>query len=234
MILDSEHIIYLINSIFMFSSFIYIFFSALTIVPMKRIFHYFLSQISITSSICYLMLASNTLTIQKSNGYKIYNAKYIDWIINTPLQLIILAKMGKLSYANIYILSFLAIIMVLYGWLGEINDNEFKWIFFAMGMIPMYPIYIFLFEDFDYQLVKEFSGELIAKKYYWMGKSLLSIWFLYPFVWCLDNLRVINKLFTAISYTIFDFLSKVVFTQWIFYCVKNSNYVGETIVSLEG
>lgn len=231
--LDLEHLIYLVNSIFMFLNFIVIFFSSLLIIPKKRVFHYFLSHISITSSIAYLMLANDLLTIPLDNGKIMYNARYMDWSLNTPVQLIILGKMANLSVPNIYILAFLSVVMTLYGWLGDLTHSVFKWIFFTKGAIVMIPIYIFLFEDFNYYTVQDFSGEFIAKKYYWMGRLLLTVWSFYPIIWVLDNTGVISSLSSCIAYTASDFLSKVVFTLWIFHCVQNSNYIGETIASQE-
>lgn len=184
------------------------------------------------SSLCYSMMSMNILTIDYQ-GKKIHNARYIDWIVNTPIQMIILGKMGKLSIPNIYILCFLTIMMVIYGWIGELIQNYLKWILFSEGMIVMIPIYIFLFEDFNYEVVKEFSGDFIARKFYWMGKALLSIWFAYPIIWILDNVNLISQLTVSISYSISDFISKFIFTLWMFYCIKNSYYVGETMASLE-
>lgn len=230
---DTEHIIYFANSIFMFLNFLFIFFSSLRIVPKKRIFHYFLSHITLSSSIAYGILSNNLLTSTNFDGKLVYHAKYLEWILTTPVQLIILGKMGQVSYPNIYILSFLTDMMCICGWIGELATNDLKWIYFSMGMILLYPIYVFLFEDFDFQVVKEFSGDYIAKKYYWMGKALLFVWIFYPFIWLLDNVNLLSNLGTSICYSISDFLSKVVFSMWILNCVNNSHFIGETIMSLE-
>jgi bacteriorhodopsin len=214
----------------MFAIFIYIFFSSLQIIPKKRIFHYLLSQIAFISSFCYLMMANDVLTIKNDSGRNIYNAKYIDWIIVTPTQMVILGKIGKLTNSNIYALCFLCIMMILSGWIGDLVESLFKWVFLFVGCITLYPIYIFLFEDFDIQVVKEFSGEYIANKYYWIGRLLILVWLFYPVVWIMDNINFISNVnFACISNTIFDFFSKVLFTIWIYICVINSPYRGEQI-----
>lgn len=220
--LDAEHIIYLMNAIFMFLNFLQIFLSSFKIRPNKRIFHFLLSHISIMSFVSYFMLTNDVLTIYHHDT-KIYNARYLDWIVNTPVQLIILGLMGNLSLPNIYILCLLDIVMIMTGWIGELSIPSLKLWFFSIGIIAVYPIYVFLYEDFDFETVKEFSGEYIASRYYWTGRYLLMTWLFYPIVWILQNLKVIPFLYGCILYTILDFFAKIVFIRWVYICVYHSN-----------
>jgi len=224
--LDAEHIIYSVNTLFMFSNFFIIFLSSFKINPKKRIFHYLLSHISIMSALSYLMLCNDIFTFNVGHK-RIYNARYFDWLVNTPVQLIILGKIGKLTNDNIYILVLLDIIMIMTGWIAELCEDQIKWIFFSVGMIVIFPIYKFLFEDFNYNVVKEFTGEYIAKRYYWVGRYLIFIWLFYPVVWILNNVQfnIISNLTACISYTILDFFAKVIFVWWILYCINNSVYL---------
>lgn len=224
--LDTEHIIYGMNTLFMFSNFLFIFLSSFRIHPKKRLFHYLLSHISIVSAISYLMLCNDIFTFMVGHK-KIYNARYFDWIVNTPVQLIIIGKIGKLTDANIYILVLLDIIMILMGWIAELCENQIKWIFFSIGMIVIFPIYKFLFEDFNFHVVKEFTGDYIATKYYWVGRYLIFLWLFYPIVWILNNVQfnIISNLTACICYTVLDFLAKVVFVWWIWYCIHHSIYI---------
>lgn len=229
--LDSEHIIYFVNSIFMFLNFARIFCLSFRLKPKKRLYHYLASHISITSSICYAMLSNDIFTVDYK-GTRIYNARYLDWFINTPMQLVILGNIGQLSYANIYILVLCDLVMITTGWIGEVCDNPFKWVFFTTGIITFVPIYIYLFEDFNYQVVKDFSGEYTASKYYPIGRYLLCTWLFYPIIWIVQNLDLIPDLYACISYTILDFLAKVVFIIWILHIIDRSFYINEDNVDL--
>lgn len=219
---DPEHIIYLCNALFMYLNFFIMFFSSFRLIPQKRIFHYLLSHISIVSSLSYVLLSNDILTVE-IHGRRLYNARYLDWLLNTPIQLIVLGQIGNLTQANQYVLVILDIVMILTGWFSEmVTDPVAKCALFVMGMTTILPIYIFIFVDFDYGLVRRFSGAYIADRYYWIGRYLLSVWAIYPLIWILDNIfRQMSRLSVCMVYTSLDFLSKVVFPWWIFQCVRH-------------
>lgn len=218
---DTIPTIYGVNATFMFLNFLAIFMAAFRFPPDRRLFHYLLSHISLWSSTSYVMLSNDILTFRYGDRI-IYNARYIDWVVNTPIQLIVLGKMGRISDANLYILTVLDIIMIVAGWIGELTDHALtRWILFMIGMTSIVPIYVFLFSDFDYSIVREFSGEYIANRYYWIGRYVLFVWIFYPLVWALDNIfHHISVFQMCVSYTVLDFFAKVVFIWWIFYCVQ--------------
>lgn len=228
--LDTEHTIYFVNSVLMFINFVTIFFSSFGISPKKRMYHYLLSHISVMSSFSYMMLTHEVGTFEM-NGKKIYNARYFDWLVNTPVQLVVLGNIGQLSNWNIYILVLLDVMMILTGWVGEMALAYSRWIFFGIGSFAMFPIYVFLFEDFDYDVIKHFSSKYIADHYYWIGRYLMFVWLLYPIVWLLQNLQAISILSVCISYSVLDFFSKVVFIYWVLHLIKNSLFINHQSMS---
>lgn len=223
-----ENIVFLFDSIFMFLGFIIIFTNSFYYQPKKRIFHYLLSNICIVSSLCYYSNFIDLGNIQLKNNHIVEMPRYIDWIITTPLQLVTLGNIGQISNTNIFKLCFIDILMILSGLLGEITENWVRFSFFAFGCLCFFPIYIFLFDDFDYDVVVEFAGEYTAKKYYNIGRYLLSVWFFYPLVWILINYNHISPPVGSICYSVLDFFSKCLFTFWIFLCSKNSHYLQDS------
>lgn len=220
---DIEHVIYLCNALFMYLNFFILFFSSFRLIPQKRIFHYLLSHISIISSLSYILLCNNILTFE-FHGRRLYNARYFDWLLNTPVQLILLGKIGNITAANQYVLVMLDVVMILTGWFAEMTSEIVaKCVLFIMGMTTILPIYVFIFVDFDYGIVRRFSDAYIADRYYWIGRYLLSVWAIYPIIWILDTIfQKMSRLSVCMAYTILDFFSKVVFPWWILHCVRYS------------
>lgn len=229
--LDTEHAIYFFNSVFMFVNFLRILFSSFRISPKRRMYHYLLSHISVMSSLSYMMLTYDVFTID-SNDHKVYNSRYFDWLVNTPIQLVVLGNIGQLTSWNIYMLVLLDILMILTGWIGEFALQYSRYIFFGVGMVALFPIYIFLFEDFDYDVVREFSSKYIADRYYWIGRYLLFVWLFYPIVWLLQNLQVLSDLSICIWYSVLDFFAKVVFISWVLHLTNNSMFINHQSMSL--
>jgi bacteriorhodopsin len=172
------------------------------------------------------MLFCDILTIPYNDNI-IYNARYLDWMLTTPIQLTILGNMGKLTNTNIYILIVMDILMIASGWIGQLYIYPYqKWIFLLIGTITYLPIYSFLFEDFNYQVIHEFSGKYIADNYYFIGRYLLLVWLFYPIIWILDNeSNVFQNNYSCIAYTILDFFSKFIFSLWILKCVNNRKQI---------
>jgi bacteriorhodopsin len=170
----------------------------------------------------------NIGNVTGSEGKIVKLPRHIDWIINTPLQLITLGNIGRITAINMYALCFLDVVMIISGLLGELTSNYTRWSFFGVGCICFFPLYIFLFEDFDYHTVSEFAGEHVARAYYKIGRFLLSAWLFYPFVWIMSNADHISTLYEGIFYSILDFLSKVCFPIWVLFLIQQ--YLKDDIV----
>jgi sensory rhodopsin len=220
-----EQFIYMADSAIMFATFIYIFSHSFWFSPKKRFFHYLLSQIAMISSLSNYTMFLDIGRIQTDHHKIVELPRYIDWVLSTPLQLIILGTIGQISNINIYTLCFLDILMILSGLMGEFTMDWVRWSFFGFGCICFFPLYFFLFEDFDYDVVLHFVGKFTAQKYYTIGRYLLSVWLFYPVVWIIVNLNLVNAVTTTCFYATLDFFSKVGLTLWIFLCLRHSHYL---------
>lgn len=231
-----ENLVYLVHSILMFMVFVYFFTNAFYFRPRKRFFHYVLSQISMVSSLSYYALFLEIGNITGHQGQIVRVPRHIDWLINTPLQLITLGTISHISIINIYALCFFDFLMIFSGLLGELTESWIRWSFFGIGSLCFLPLYIFLFEDFDFSIVLEFAGESVANNYYKIGRLLLSIWFFYPIIWILANSNHINSLTEGICYSILDLISKVCFPLWVLIMMqekylKDNDATGDTFES---
>jgi bacteriorhodopsin len=62
-------------------------------------------------------------------------ARYIDWVLTTPLLLMDLMMLAKVDWTRIIQVIFMDIIMVITGLLGGLVTESYKWGFFVFGCV---------------------------------------------------------------------------------------------------
>jgi sensory rhodopsin len=219
--------LYYSNAVMLFVLFVYVFSLSFFLRPNRRLIYYFMTQISLMGGLFYIVMADRLLDFEKPDGRIVHVGRYIEWLLATPSQLLILGGIGRFDSANIYAINLYNFIMILCGLLGDWNDGVLRYVYFSIGIFLFLPVYIFLFEDFDEEMVRSFAGEYFSKRYYWVGKYLLLSWILYPVVWMLYAKRVLDELGQAVSYTVLDFFSKVVFQLWVLEGLRRQRVVPE-------
>ncbi|NDE17153.1 hypothetical protein EBZ80_19710, partial [bacterium] len=203
------------NAASLFGFFLYVFFMSFYRYPNQRVIHYLLCQIGLLGGVSYMMMADGLLDVEKPGGRIIHVGRYVEWFLTTPSQLLVLTNLGRLDVPNAYALNLFNFTMILCGLLADWQEGWQRYVYFAIGMFLFFPIYMFLFEDFDEEVVRLFAGEYFSRRYYWMGKYLLLSWILYPVVWMLRSTLVLDELGEAVSYSVLDFFSKIVFQAWV-------------------
>lgn len=208
--------LYYCNSAFLFAFFLYVFSASFYWLPNRRVIHYLLAHIGLLGSVSYMIMADGFLDFEKPDGRIVHVGRYVEWFLTTPSQLLVLSNISGLDAPNSYVLNLCNFTMILCGLLADWCESVVtRYFYFTLGFLLFLPIYIFLFEDFDEEVVRVFAGDYFSKRYYWLGVYLLSSWILYPVVWLLCVNRVMDGLGEAVSYTVLDFLSKIVFQAWV-------------------
>lgn len=227
--------VYFSHAVIVFGTWAVIFLDAFKHRPSARLYHYILSNVALVSSLCYLCLAANTMTpweedffhVKSSRAWHSVLPRYIDWCVSTPLQLVVMGTMGRLSVGNIFELVSLQLIMIIAGALGHIYDSVFRWIFFSIGAIAFYPVYVFLFEDFDHEVVARFSGRETANQFFFWGRYLLMTWLIYPILWILLVTDVANFVVLTVIFSFMDLCAKGGLVYWLFTCCYRSLHLSE-------
>lgn len=218
--MDITHYIYAFNSCTMFSLALYSICYAFRCHPEKRLIRYMVFHTLITSSLTYLGLFFDLGIIQMGD-YVLFYTRYVEWMISTAAQLISLGIIGCLTISNIYIIVLFDELMLITGLLSEIfrSINLCGSIILAcLSWLFYFPIAIFLFEELDYNKIVFSLGKFTADQYLPIGRSLMSVWFLYPIVWMLYWLQILSVKYIDISYSVLDFFAKCGFAIWLLVC----------------
>merc|ERR1711939_436150 len=109
-------------------------------------------MVNMVASLAYLAMATKHGYTTRCNGRDFYYARYVDWIITTPLMLYDLAVVGGSDFNTRLFLCGIDIIMIVSGLIGSLVEdsgaglggtNE-KWGFFGFSMLCFIPVLWYL------------------------------------------------------------------------------------------
>jgi len=193
------------------------------------------------ASLAYLAMATHHgFYVRCCDGREFYYARYLDWIITTPLMLHALCYLGSFDDDMWHFLFFQDILMIAAGLIGSTVCTSDKWIFFAFSMLNFLPIIYYLCERKNRAIDNNVYDHAGNKKTELKdGAVLPHIWFmcsfnnamrltvlawsLYPVVWILaEGTGTISSNGEAIFYTVLDVIAKSGFGLIISTAKRNS------------
>jgi bacteriorhodopsin len=140
--------------------------------------------------------------------------RYVDWILTVPLQIIefylILGAIAVVKASLFWRLLIASIVMLVFGYFGEINFMN-VWIAFLIGMLAwLYIIYeIFIGEA---SKINAENGTEASKKAFNALRLIVTVgWAIYPIGYILGYVGSGNENTLNIIYNLADFLNKIAF-----------------------
>ncbi len=145
-------------------------------------------------------------------GETVYFARYLDWVVSTPLLLLSLVLTGKytLKLEGPITAGLLGsqVIMILTGLIADLSASENKWFWYIAGCVALIVVYRLMWKEL-YAKAKIQGPELTAA---YRGSAIyLSIqWLLYPLVWVLGStgLELFGPQLTTVLFIILPIVSK--------------------------
>jgi len=183
--------------------------------------------VCLIASLAYLTMSLGHGYISKCDGRSFYYARYVDWMLTTPLMLWDLCKLSNADHRTTLFVIFIDFIMIASGLIGGLMSGTERWAFFGFSIACFLPIIYFLC-----WLDGEGTGNLCGilsntvtdrrKNTYRRAMNLTVIsWIGYPVIWAVaeggQNLSANGE---AIAYTVLDIISKsvfgwiIVFSEW--------------------
>eukprot|EP01117_Protostelium_nocturnum_P010864 TRINITY_DN391_c0_g1_i1.p1 TRINITY_DN391_c0_g1~~TRINITY_DN391_c0_g1_i1.p1 ORF type:complete len:304 (-),score=61.08 TRINITY_DN391_c0_g1_i1:138-1049(-) len=160
------------------------------------------------AAVAYMSMAFQQGFTRKENGRQLYYARYIDWMITTPL---LLWEIFNLAGAPVH-LTFMAIvldaIMVITGLFGGLSVRRAPtWIWFGMGCLAFIPIFhLLLIHN------RKYLNQHTRKPYTILSWYLIIVWMVYPIAWGLtDGGYIISVDYQHLWFAILDVIAKCIF-----------------------
>jgi len=203
---------------------------------------YFLSAPCLVAGVVCLIASLAYLTMATGNGWyakcddgrMFFLARYIDWIITTPLLIHALAHFGNYTDENWHFCVGCDVIMIVAGLIASTISGGAKWLFFAISMLAFLPVIYYVCEHKDEIdnrtrnpnhgfVVANSAADAVYLPYIWFFGNYKLIadltalaWFLYPIVWILaEGTGKLSVSGEAIFYAILDVIAKGLFGWFI-------------------
>merc|ERR1711990_505927 len=191
-------------------------------------------MVTFIASLAYLAMATHHGFYTRCfDGREFYYARYLDWVITTPMMLHALAYIGNMEDNIWHYLFFNDVLMIISGLIGSTVGSGDKWVFFGFSILTFIPIIYYLCERKNRAIDDNmYDGEgniapIIGTNvgigaflphvhfivsYNNIMRLTVTAWALYPVVWILaEGTGTISANGEAIFYTILDIISKAGF-----------------------
>ena len=163
------------------------------------------------SGLAYAALALGQGTTE-NDGVTVYYARYIDWVISTPLLLLSLNLTAKLTVKVEGTLTAALLgtqaIMIITGLVADLSPRPNQWFWYAAGCIALV-IVLYLF--WGPLLRKANTQHPSIVRVYKKSAAFLTIqWLLYPLVWAIGTpgIELIDSTTTTVLFIILPIVSK--------------------------
>ena len=172
--------------------------------------------IPVWSGLAYTAMALGQGTIEV-NGETIHFARYLDWLVTTPLLLFVLASSGMffrpLDKTTIFTLIGLDVIMILSGLFADLSaDGPAKWFWYLNGCVCLLLIFGVLWLRVRREAYAH--NKDIGDAYTRIATLFTVLWIGYPTIWALgpSGLDVIGNLTETAMFVLLPIVSKVGFS----------------------
>ncbi|GAA5905951.1 hypothetical protein JCM5296_001299 [Sporobolomyces johnsonii] len=161
-----------------------------------RAFHFIATAILLITALTYWIMASNlgyaVIGTEFSRGgtlggptRAIFYARYIDWVLTTPLLLLLLLLGTGFSLSRIFFVLFIDVFMIICGLIGALTASRYKWGLFSFGVAAAFYIWWTLIHPGRASAFR--LGNDYGKAYSGSAIFLLIIWFIYPIIWAVSD-----------------------------------------------
>jgi bacteriorhodopsin len=192
--------------------------------------HFLVPVIAMT---LYLLMSLGHGSVLLPSGRVFYYARYIDWVITTPLLLLSLVssavhghvrKRGSLIAGLILSDVYMIVTGLVAGWT---DDPTLKWWFYILSCVSFLAIYALLWGPFKELSQSSPDGANYRKK----AAALSLVWFAYPVVFLIgqEGFRLWSPVVDAALFTCLDLIAKVVYGLWAVSMVQHTGSVAEEL-----
>lgn len=173
--------------------------------------------IPVWSGAAYLAMAMGQGSVEVA-GQTVYYARYIDWVVTTPLLLLALALTamyrGPKSKTLIAGLMITDVIMILSGLFADLSTGVMQWVWYVFGWVA-FLIILYMIWGPLYRIARS-RGEEHGNGFRNLAGFLTVLWFIYPVAWYIgpSGVGLVSSTTDWILFTTVPFFSKVVFSVY--------------------
>ena len=170
--------------------------------------------IPLWSGIAYTSMAIGQGMIKVENQITFY-ARYLDWIVTTPLLLLALCLTGMyyVSKNKVIIMGIITadIVMILCGLIGDLSTGINRYIWFFIGIVSFIIILFLIWSPL--KNIARNQGQNLYRLYIFLATYLTILWIGYPAAWIIgpSGLKIVSQNIDSYLFVILPIFSKVGF-----------------------
>jgi len=135
------------------------------------------------AAVAYALMSFDIGTMSAADGHTVYLARYVDWLLTTPLNvayLVVIAGASKRLLAEVGVVQALTIV---FGLAGAIVAPPFKWVLFAIGAVLFARVLQLLYGPVAAAI--EGESDSLVGLYRKLLNFIAVLWMVYPITWLL-------------------------------------------------
>ena len=141
--------------------------------------------------------------------------RYVDWLLTVPLQIIefflILSAIAVVRAALFWKLLVASLVMLITGYLGEVEQGSLLWPMFIIGCLAWFYIIYEIFAD-EASQINANEGTEASKKAFGALRLIVTVgWAIYPIGYYLGYTGSASPDVLNIVYNLADFVNKIAF-----------------------
>jgi bacteriorhodopsin len=166
--------------------------------------------VCLIAALAYLTMATGNGAYSRcSDGRTFFYARYIDWVITTPIMLHGLCEFAGAADDVFIYLFFSDILMIVAGLIASVVENGHKWFFFAFSILCFIPVIHYICWLRSRVVDTRFDYSLFFWNYSCMANLTAFAWFCYPIVWIMaEGVGTLNVDGEVIIYAVLDIIAK--------------------------
>ena len=171
--------------------------------------------IAVWSGIAYFSIAIGQGFLEKPDQ-TVYFARYLDWVVTTPLLLLSLALTAMFyttkNIAIILSLVFSDVIMILSGLIADFSNNNIKYVWYSIGLVAFFIILYIIWVPL--RNIADKSDIKLSQHYKIAAAYLTILWICYPTVWIIgpSGFGLTSELTDVLFFIVLPIFSKIGFS----------------------
>lgn len=171
--------------------------------------------INLIAATTYLAMAMGLGSAVNADGNVFYYARYIDWLLTTPLLLLNLAMVATFNVgrktALVAAIMGLDVFMIVTGLIAAMTSGSVKWVFYFLSCLAFLGVIALIWSVLRREAAKLTFEELHV--YNTVTGLLTALWLLYPLVWLVgtEGLGTVSASIEAMLYMFLDVAAKLGF-----------------------
>jgi bacteriorhodopsin len=146
-------------------------------------------------------------------GNETFWVRYVTWFLSTPLLLLVLSHLGRVSLATAGSLIGANAAMIATGFLATISPPPINYVWYLVSCGFYIGVTVLLVDKYRKEAIQNHPGKVGKSAFNRLLALHISVWTAYPVVWILagTGFGVLSSGFESMFYTILDIVSKVGF-----------------------